>query len=94
MARHAVAGEEAQGVAAIWLAVETLRVEVLQRSLGAGGADSQYVNTPSCQRGDWARRYFGHNYAKLLQLKRLWDPDNIFNYCQSVGSVNNTCCGY
>ena len=73
-------------------AVDTLREEVLQRSLGAGGADSQYVNTPSCQRGDWARRYFGHNYAKLLQLKRLWDPDNIFNYCQSVGSVNNTCC--
>ena len=74
--------------------VEAVRERVLASSLRGGGEDSQYVNTPSCQGPGWQRRYFGSdNYEKLLGLKAAWDPANIFNYCQSVGSNNNTCCG-
>ncbi len=38
-------------------------------------------------------RYFpdGH-YEKLLQAKKIWDPDNIFNHCHSVGSTSENCC--
>ena len=74
--------------------VEAVRQELLASSLREGGEDSQYVNTPSCQGPDWHSRYFGpENYQKLLGLKAAWDPANIFHYCQSVGSNNNTCCG-
>ena len=72
--------------------VESLRQEILKKSLESGGQDSQYVNTPSCQDEDWGRRYFGDNYGKLLAIKKLWDPKNIFNYCQSVGSKSSSCC--
>ena len=75
--------------------VEAVREELLASSLREGGEDSQYVNTPSCQGGaGWHQRYFGQqNYDKLLGLKALWDPANIFHYCQTVGSTNHTCCG-
>ena len=74
--------------------VESVRQELLAASLKEGGEDSQYVNTPSCQGPGWHTRYFGaENYSKLLELKAAWDPANIFQYCQSVGSNNNTCCG-
>ena len=72
--------------------VEEVRERLLAASLKEGGEDSQYVNTPSCQGDSWPRRYFGDNYHKLLSLKRLWDPSNLFNYCQSIGSTSNTCC--
>ena len=75
-------------------AVEAVRQDLLASSLREGGQDSQYVNTPSCQGPGWTQRYFGEeNYQKLLGLKAVWDPANIFHYCQSVGSDNNTCCG-
>ena len=74
--------------------VEAVREDLLVSSQREGGQDSQYVNTPSCQDPHWHRRYFGQqNYEKLLGLKAAWDPANIFNYCQSVGSTNHSCCG-
>ena len=72
--------------------VENLRQKILRKSLESGGEDSQYVNTPSCQDEDWGRRYFGENYEKLVAIKKLWDPKNVFNYCQSVGSKSSNCC--
>ena len=74
--------------------VEAVRERLLASSLRGGGEDSQYVNTPSCQGDNWHTRYFGQeNYETLLSLKAVWDPSNIFHYCQSVGSTANTCCG-
>ena len=73
-------------------ALEELRQDLLASSLREGGEDSQYVNTPSCQGEGWQRRYFGKNYQKLLSLKAVWDPSNIFHYCQSVGSSDDSCC--
>jgi len=73
--------------------VERLRKDVLKQSLKDGGKDSQYVNTPSCQDENWKTRYFGEaNYEKLLGIKKHWDPSNLFNYCQSVGSKHGNCC--
>ena len=73
--------------------VEAVRRELLAASLREGGEDSQYVNTPSCQGPGWSSRYFGQeNYEKLLGLKAVWDPANIFSFCQSVGSNKHTCC--
>ena len=37
-------------------------------------------------------RYWGNSYPRLLKIKKFWDPENIFNYCQSIGSTNEQCC--
>ena len=39
-------------------------------------------------------RYWGDNYNQLLRIKAYWDPENVFNFCQSVGSTVNTCCPF
>jgi len=73
--------------------VERLREDIMRQSISNGGSYSQYVNTPTCQDASWAERYFGfENYQKLLVLKKLWDPDNVLHYCQSIGSSNYECC--
>ncbi|MDI9357793.1 MAG: FAD-dependent oxidoreductase [Phycisphaerales bacterium] len=33
---------------------------------------------------DWETRYFAENYPRLQEIKRKWDPDNIFNAPQSI----------
>ena len=36
-------------------------------------------------------RYYNPGvYEKLLYTKRIWDPYNKFNHCQSIG--NESCC--
>ena len=37
-------------------------------------------------------RYWGNSYKRLLTIKKFWDPNNIFNYCHSVGSTEENCC--
>ena len=36
----------------------------------------------------------GENYPRLLAIKASWDPGNVFNHCQSVGSTDNSCCPF
>jgi FAD/FMN-containing dehydrogenase len=46
-----------------------------------------YVNYIDPLQGDWANMYYGSNYARLLEIKRSLDPDNFFNFQQSIGST-------
>ena len=71
---------------------------------------SKYSNWPSCDSSDWMTRYWGElathlfhmvhsfpsgeNYPRLLAIKASWDPGNVFNHCQSVGSTDNSCCPF
>ena len=55
---------------------------------------SKYINWPSCDSSDWMWRYWGQNYHRLLTAKQFWDPENVFNHCQSVGSQDNECCPF
>lgn len=60
---------------------------------------SKYYNFPSCSAvsGDWADRYWGDNLPALLNIKDEWDPENVFNHCQSVGSSElsgQACCPF
>jgi FAD/FMN-containing dehydrogenase len=47
----------------------------------AGGA---YQNFPDRSQHDWAEAYYGENLARLRQVKRAWDPDNLFRFEQSI----------
>ena len=43
-----------------------------------------YVNYPDPDLDNWQRRYWGTNLERLVEVKRKWDPDNVFNHAQSV----------
>ena len=47
---------------------------------------TKYVNFPSCSNPNWAEKYWGDVVSTLQTIKSEWDPDNLFNHCQSIGS--------
>jgi FAD/FMN-containing dehydrogenase len=47
----------------------------------SGGA---YQNFPDRGLTDWPRAYYGDNLPRLVEIKRAWDPDNLFRFAQSI----------
>ncbi len=75
--------------------MSSLKHTFTRDSIEAGEVPYQYLNTPSCDNfgRNYTDRYWGPNYDRLLRIKRYWDPDNVFDHCQSVGStMGDDCC--
>jgi FAD/FMN-containing dehydrogenase len=47
----------------------------------SGGA---YQNFPDRGLPDWQHAYYGENAPRLVEIKRTWDPDNLFRFGQSI----------
>jgi FAD/FMN-containing dehydrogenase len=45
-----------------------------------------YVNETDYFEPDWQHSFWGANYPRLLEIKRAYDPDNIFRVHHGVGS--------
>lgn len=43
-----------------------------------------YQNMPDILLDDYLERYYGQNLSKLTKIKTIVDPNNFFNYPQSV----------
>ncbi|WP_160689155.1 FAD-binding oxidoreductase [Clostridium sp. C2-6-12] len=43
-----------------------------------------YVNFPSAELKDYEKEYFGFNADKLKEIKRRYDPFNVFNFPQGI----------
>jgi len=48
-----------------------------------------YFNEPSAHLPGWKARYWGGHYDRLLDIKRSWDPANVFSCYHCVGSDEN-----
>lgn len=47
----------------------------------SGGA---YQNFTDRTQPDWLHAYYGENVERLVEIKRAWDPDNLFRFGQSI----------
>jgi hypothetical protein len=45
-----------------------------------------YINEADFRQPNWQETFFGANYAKLLAIKRNWDPNSMFYGLRTVGS--------
>lgn len=43
-----------------------------------------YVNTPDLSIKDWPKAYYGSNFHRLTMVKAKYDPENVFNFPQSI----------
>jgi hypothetical protein len=62
--------------------VEAAMVPIRAITPGAGS----YVNETDYFEEDWQDSFWGANYQRLLQVKRRYDPDNLFQVHHGVGS--------
>ena len=58
--------------------VRDIRAAMLPYTVGT------YVNYIDDDIPDWADAYYGANFARLVSVKRAYDPDDVFNGPQSV----------
>jgi len=43
-----------------------------------------YVNVPDLNIKNYGQEYYGDNFARLQKVKAQYDPENIFNFAQSI----------
>jgi hypothetical protein len=61
------------------------RAALAEGALAAPAAGS-YVSESDFFEPDWARAFWGPNYARLLRVKERYDPDGLFIVHHGVGS--------
>ena len=58
-------------------------IKILREATPGGGA---YGNEADYFEPDWQQSFYGVHYDRLLQIKRKYDPDNLFRVHHGVGS--------
>jgi FAD/FMN-containing dehydrogenase len=54
------------------------------QALDAHGMGGVYVNHLGADEPERVREAFGHNYARLVQVKQQYDPANVFRFNQNI----------
>lgn len=53
-------------------------------AVGAHATPYAYQNFIDPALKDWKRAYYGANLGRLIKVKRKYDPDDLFNFAQSI----------
>ena len=43
-----------------------------------------YVNVPDLNIKNYGQEYYGYNFSRLQKIKGKYDPNNVFNFTQSI----------
>ncbi|MEI6100872.1 MAG: FAD-binding oxidoreductase [Eubacteriales bacterium] len=58
--------------------VERTRRELVPYTIGS------YVNVPDLALKNYGQEYYGGNFERLRRIKTKYDPENVFNFAQSI----------
>jgi FAD/FMN-containing dehydrogenase len=47
-------------------------------------SDESFQNFVDEAETDYLRAYYGSNFERLVEIKRKYDPDNLFRFAQSI----------
>lgn len=65
----------------------TAKINAAMAAIRAATPDSgSYLNEADYFEPNWQRSFWGQNYDRLLDIKRKYDPDNLFRVHHGVGS--------
>ena len=59
-------------------------LSAMDGTLQTVASGASYVNFPNGNLSDWANAYYGANLPRLVDVKRQYDPDNVFRFGQSI----------
>ena len=59
-------------------------VDEFHRVMAAYTSGESYQNFIDANQTDYLRAYYGSNLERLVEVKRTYDPNNVFNYPQSI----------
>ena len=62
-------------------------VNQMRQQMRPWSTNGAYLNYTDALIKDWPQAYYGDNYVALQQLKRQYDPTNLFRFAQSIQPI-------
>ncbi|RVU35522.1 FAD-binding oxidoreductase [Rheinheimera riviphila] len=72
------------GTPEVMLQEGAIWVNQMRKQMRRWSCNGAYLNYTDALIKDWPQAYYGDNYVALQQLKRQYDPDNLFRFAQSI----------